>query len=177
MSSMFERLRAHLDWASFITYNLNSILITHFSNSIFSFNQIKTRLVSFLALCNSKFCNNGGTHLLCWVKRIVAYPHKFSLLFFFLPSPFFHSPNPPILSPTLLKSEGTKKWERIWYVFEFSSPQQSNPYATNSKQTRNDPQELKICFQSLSLPKPAAFHSPLQSGFPQVGTLFSLSLF
>ena len=101
--------------------------IPHHSNSIFSPTQNKTCLDSFLVLCNSKFCNNGGTHLLYWVRQIYL-PTRVSSLSssfsFFLSSllclysplrpknfapPLFHSLNPPLLSPTFLKSEGTKK--------------------------------------------------------------------
>ena len=44
--------------------------IIHHSNFIFSPTQNKTCLDSFLVLCNSKFCNNGGTYLLYWVRQI-----------------------------------------------------------------------------------------------------------
>ena len=80
----FQMIRAYLDWASSITHNSslkfhnsNSILITHFSNFIFSLTQTKTYLVSYLCLYNSKFCISVGIHLLCWVRMGSCIPACF----------------------------------------------------------------------------------------------------
>ena len=92
-------------------------LITHHSNSIFSLTQNKTCLVSFLIPCNSKFCNNNGTHLLYWVRRN---PCKFSFLFFFFFSSLhfcLYSPRPKNFAPLLSFTH---------WIHHFSLPHSSN---------------------------------------------------
>ena len=106
-------------------------LIIHHSNSIFSLTQNKTCLVSFLVLCNSKFeimvrpiyCTGLDGQL---PTRISSLSSSFSFFLSSLlclysplrpknfapllcPYPLFHSLNQPLLSPTFLKSKGTKK--------------------------------------------------------------------
>ena len=103
--------------------------ITQHSNSIFSPTQNKTCLDSFLVLCNSKFCNNGGTHLLYWVRRIYL-PTRVSSLFssfsFFLSSLLYlYSPLRPKNFASLLSF--------THWIHHFSLP-----HSSNQKEQRNE---------------------------------------
>ena len=119
-------------FSSFIIHH--SVFITHHpslitQNSIFSPTQNKTCLDSFLLLCNSKFCNNGGTHLLYWVRRIYLPTRVSSLSSSFS---FFLSSLLCLYSPLRLKNFSPLLSFTHW-IHHFSLP-----HSSNQKEQRNE---------------------------------------